>query len=503
MSNYFLNKVSEQYTSKIYRTCFFTALVIFLLLLIFRSLLVFTYNPEIGGIDNNFVYAVIRSMAGYDIYPDPTQFPYAVNLYTPLYFNLCSFIGNFLNLNIDEPINIYRLCRFVSLISDLITCLLFFRILIKTTPLKKEIAFLITALFACILCFLGYTFCRSDSLFLSFYAATFYILLTSSIKKSLAKNIFLAVLTTACIYSKQNGIILPALIAVWIFLNHSLKRSVSYLFIFILFFTGLFLLYNYSLGYSYFTSHTIDALKNRIDLHWFYAAIFKRFADSLIIVPLYISLYISFIYLNKGSGKEKSLGIVFLLQILFSLGASLKWGSTAGYFNESFFIGLILIANYISATDRTAQSFSKKLAAWYLPLFTLFSSFVCVNGYLFYIQKQKMKKEVYNDQVVIRNYLAPKLESTYVFNLGDQNGDFFKTLFYKQAVVPNYDAVSCCTLPDKTFDYSNLLTDLRSGKIAWLIMPEKTITLEQWGVSLDHFKKDTIIKGHIIYKFQQ
>jgi hypothetical protein len=48
-----------------------------------------------------------------------------------------------------------------------------------------------------------------------------------------------------------------------------------------------------------------------------------------------------------------------------------------------------------------------------------------------------------------------------------------------------------------------LLADLQSGKIAWLIMPEKTITTEQWGVPLDHFKKDTIIKGHIIYKFQR
>ena len=502
--NSLLHNINKHYNNRIYGISFFTAILILLFMLIFRCVLIFTYNPEIGGIDNNFVYAVIRSMAGYDIYSDPSKFPYAANLYPPLYFKICVLIGNSLNINYDEPINIYRLCRSFSFLCDIASCFLFFRIVQRSVQLKKEITFLITSVFACLLCYLGYTFSRVDSLFLLFYTATFYVLLASSIKNSIAKIILVALLSTLCIFSKQNGITLPLLITLWIFLNESLKRSIIYLAIFIAVFSSFFYYYNYSAGYSHFTSHTITALNNQIDTSWFYGAIVKRFADSLIFLPIYISTCISFIYLAKGGIKERSLAIIFLLQTLFSLGTSLKFGSTPGYFNESYFIGLILSAYYIATADIASQnSFSQKLIVWSLPLFTLFSAFVLIQSYLFFIQKQKKKKEIYNNQVAIKNYLTPKLDNSYIFNLGDQNGDFFKTLFYKQGVAPNYDAVSCCTLPDKTFDYSNLLADLRSGKIAWLIMPEKTITTEQWGVPLDHFKKDTIIKGHIIYKFQR
>ena len=101
MSNKAFNNLADQYTGKIYGIAFFTAVFIILCLIAFRIMLIFTYNGEIGGIDNNFVYAVIRSMAGYNIYPDPEAFPYAVNPYSPLYYNLCSFVGNILNINVD------------------------------------------------------------------------------------------------------------------------------------------------------------------------------------------------------------------------------------------------------------------------------------------------------------------------------------------------------------------------------------------------------------------
>ena len=406
--NNLLHNINEHYNNKIYRISFFTAILVLLFMLCFRCLLIFTYNPEIGGIDNNFVYGVIRSMAGYDIYSDPSRFPYATNLYPPLYYNICAFIGNSLNINYDEPINIYRLCRSFSFFCDIGTCFLFFQIVRKSVQVKKEVTFLITSIFACLLCYLGYTFSRVDSLFLLFYAATFYVLLASSIKNSNAKIILLALLSTVCIFSKQNGIILPLLITLWIFLNESLKRSIIYLAFFIVVFSSFFYYYNYWANYSHFSSHTITALNNHIDTSWFYGAIVKRFADSLIFLPIYISTCISFIYLTKGARKERSLALIFLLQILFSLGTSLKFGSTAGYFNESYFIGLILSTHYIAMTDIASQnSFSQKLIGWALPLFTLFSAFVLIQSYLFFIQKQGNKKEIYNNQVAIKNYLMP------------------------------------------------------------------------------------------------
>jgi len=137
MSNKIFTKLADQYSSKIYGISFFAAALIIICLFTFRFLLIFTYNGEIGGIDNNFVYAVIRSMAGFDIYPNPETFPYAINPYSPLYVNLCSFIGKIFNINIEEPINIYRLCRAVSFTCDILTCIIFYQTIKKTTRIKK------------------------------------------------------------------------------------------------------------------------------------------------------------------------------------------------------------------------------------------------------------------------------------------------------------------------------------------------------------------------------
>lgn len=504
MSNKIFNKLADEYTGKIYGISYFIAALIILCLVTFRFLLVFTYNGEIGGIDNNFVYAVIRSMAGFDIYPDPEAFPYAINSYSPLYITLCSFIGKIFKISIEDPINIYRLCRIVSFTCDILTCIIFFQTIKKATGIKKESALLFTAVFACLLCYLGYTFSRADSLFLVFYALTLSLLISRNSIKDTATISFLALLTTACIFSKQNGIILPLLVAIWLLKTDSLKKAVVYLGIFVLLFIVAIVFYKDLSGHPYFTSHVMHALRNRIDFSWFYVYIFKRYADSLLLLPIYIGVCISFIQFRKASINEKTLGTIFLIQTLFSLGTSLKFGATAGYFNESFLLSLIIISKYISTVDfNNETSYTKKLLPWLLPLIILFTIHVCTQGYLFFIQNQKEKKEVYKQQVAIRNYLEPKLDDKYLLNLGNQNGDFFKTLFYKTAAVPNYDAVSCCTLPDKVFDYSRLLNDLQTGKIAFLLMEEKDTIPEIWGVSLQDFKKDTIISSYNIYRFQQ
>ena len=504
MPDNLFTKLSDQYSNRIYQITLGTSLFILLALLTYRILLLFTYNGEIGGIDNNFVYAVIRGMAGFSIYPDPSAIPYAINPYSPLYINLCVFTGNTLQLNTEDPITIYRLCRTVSLICDITTILLFFRIIQKTTCLKKEFTFLATSIFACLLCYLGYTFSRADSLFLLVYALIFYVLLTGSIKKNILSIIILAFLTTACIFSKQNGIILPLLISVWLLINDTKKNLLLYIGLSILFFAGSFFLYKGISGNHFFTSHTIDALRNKIDLSWFYVYLFKRFSDSLILLPIYIAVIISFIQIRKGVGSAKALSWIFIIQTAFSLGTSLKFGASAGYFNESFFLGLLLINHYYSTLSSTFKNqYSGKLLSWFLPLFVLFTVHVCAQGYLFFLQNQKEKKEIYQNQLSIGNYLKPKLENNYILNLGNQNGDFFKTIFFKEAVVPNYDAVSCCTLPDKIFDYSSLVNDLQNGKIKYLLMNEQDMLTDLWGISLQNFKSDTLINGHVILKFMK
>ena len=496
MSNKILNKLIDQYTRRIYGIAFFASVFILLCLIAFRFTLIFTYNGEIGGIDNNFVYGVIRSMAGYNIYPNPESFPYAVNPYSPLYYNLCSVTGNIFNINIEDPIHVYRLCRSVSFTCDLLTCIVFFQTLKKAPGIKKEITLLATSVLACLLCYLGYTFSRADSVFLLFYALLISILLRKNLSNGYIHTLMLAFISIGCIFSKQNGMIAPVLVVAGLFMDKKIKLILWYLLFFSVLVAAGLLFYLNIVNYTHLLEHIVSGINNQLDLSWFYVSIFKRLTDSLIIFLLYAGLILSLKWITGTTQVfQKKSGLFFILQTLFSLSISLKWGSSVGYFNESFLLAILLISQYVAQANEIRE---KKFLTVSLPLYILFFVHVGAQGYLFFIQDQKEKKQTYMEQKEIRNYLQPKLSGKYLLDLGNENGNFFKTLFYKESFVPNYDAVSCCTFPRSTFNYSAMLNDLQNGNVKFLIIPEKEFIHEIWGISLDHFKKDTVMYGQCV-----
>jgi hypothetical protein len=499
MSIKLLNKLADQYTGSIFGITFFASLLIMLCLIAFRFMLIFTYNGEIGGIDNNFVYGVIRSMAGYNIYPNPEGFPYAVNPYSPLYYNLCSAAGNMFDINIEDPINVYRLCRAVSFTCDLLTCIVFFQTIKKAIGIKKEIALLATSVLACLLCYLGYTFSRADSLFLLFYTLLISILLKKNVNKGSIHALVLALLSIGCIFSKQNGMIAPVLVVTGLLIDKKSKLILWYLLFYSALMTATLLFYLNIANYTYLLEHIVSGINNQVDLSWFYVTIFKRLADSLIILLLYAGLILSLKWImGKAQLFQKKLSILFIFQTIFSLGISLKWGSSIGYFNESFLLAILLITQYVVEANEIRE---KKFLTVSLPLYILFFIHIYAQGYLFFIQDQNQKKQAYLQQREIRNYLQPKLSGKYLLDLGNENGNFFKTLFYKESFVPNYDAVSCCTFPRSTFNYSAMLNDLQNGNVKFLIIPEKEFIHEIWGISLDLFKKDTVMYGQNVFSY--
>ena len=480
-----------------------TAIVILSGLLLYRVLLIFSYNGEVGGIDNNFVYDVARSIGGLPIYTNPSEPPYAITLYSPLYYNICSLLGTLLHIDPADPIQVYRLCRTFSLICDITTCVLLFQLVRKRFQTKTALSALTVSCFACIICLLGYTFSRSDSLLLTFYAATFYVLTGKSPHNNKhLQLILLAALSICCILSKQNGLLMPVLISAWLFLQ-SRKQQVIYFLMYFWIFGMVLLLYEQH--YHYLFQNTVIALNNRIDLGWFYTDIFKRMMNSLWIIPLFIGAVLATKqWFNPASREDKSLAFVFAIQTTFSLATSLKWGSTAGYLNESLFLAFILITRK-TATFQTPMFLlkMKKTVAILMPLLFLFFIHTVTEGYLFFIQNQKAKKERYQQQKEVRDYLEPKLDGHSVMNLAQPNSDFFKTLLYKNITVPNMDMVDCCTLPDNTFNYSLLKKHLMDGHISHLIMQGDVQPTSAWDVSLHHFQKDTSINGYTIYKFHQ
>jgi len=501
MNSRFLYNTASANLNKSYNIARIVAIAVAAALFLYRVLLIFSYNGELAGIDNNFVFDVSRSIEDIGPYTNPAAAPYAITLYSPLYFSVCAVVGKLLHVNPDNAIGVYQLCRTLSLLADIITCILLYRILRKRFETGSELSWLAVACFACILCKLGYTFSRSDSFLLAFYAAVIYVLAGRS-PKTTAQIFLLSVFSAGCILSKQNGIIIPVIIFTWLFLSDE-KKSALLFFIFFLVISSVAVVI-YRMNYPYLFANTITALRNRIDISWFYGNIFKRSMDSLWILPLYFAAVLSVRHWIKPAlPEDKSLAAAFLIQILFSLAISLKWGSSISYFNECFFLALVILFRTIAAWEQSNHAaYIKKAISVLLPLVVLFFVHTTAEGYLFFLKNRETKKMLYNQQKEIRDYLRPKLQGRYVINLIDPNTNFFKTLFYKEMAVPNMDMADCCTIPDKTFDYSSLKQDLSNGGIGFLITAETDKPGILWDVSLHHYSKDTVISGYAIYSFK-
>jgi len=472
-----------------------------LVMIVYRILVIFSANAEVAAIDNNFVYAVIRRLGGYELYGNPETSPYAINLYPPLYYNFCTAVARLLHVHTDEPLNVFRVCRAVSLLCDVVTCMFLYRSLRKNLGTQKHLAIMATASLAAIFCHLGYTFSRSDSLMLAFYAGFFYLLTRPSLLQKKINLVTLAIISVACLFSKQNGIILPLLAVSWLWIHNARKSVVMYLLFYAVSLIAVYFVYTGILHYDYLQQNNVRALQNRIDFSWFYTDIFKRMMNSLWVLPVYIALIFSLRAWMKPSGNTvKSLSVIFLVQFTFSLFTSFKWGSGVSYFNESFYLScfiLCLVLNSVSA------AFLKTCYVLFLPLFLLFIIHTCAQGYLFFLQNKEQKMADYRQQIEIRNYLRPRLQDNLVFNLGDANASFLKVILFRESAVPNLDMVNCCLLPDHTFDYSMLKKDFFTGHIAYLIKNANDPTESVWGIPLQQYRKDTTIGRFDIYKFHQ
>lgn len=492
---------STNITKIIYYTCAFTLGIVF----IERLFIIFSYEGHTAGIDNNFDYPIIRSLAGFSIYPNPEGYPYAVNPYAPLFFIVCKWVALLLHVNPTDTISVYWVSRSVCLVADIGTCLIFFRLLRKYAKANNAIAIICTTLFFSIISFLGYTINRSDAFFLLFYCSTIYVLLKFSDSKSILASLLPAILTTLCIFSKQNGIALLMLVPVWFIVGKNYRLLLLFILFSFIFLTGMFLYFEYIYTNNFFSRHIIDALKNKIDPRWFYVYVFKLIAPSYFTLPLAASLIIAIKSIAENNQSLlKKLSILCLLQFMLSTALSFKWGSSLGYYNESFLLAFIVIPffyNIIPSPIKKAGILTTGIYTY--PAFLILLIHMTGQLFFFFLNNNSESKENYDEQVQIANYIKRSIntQDKYVLDLSNADFNFFKNLLFKESAAPNIDAVNCCTLPANIFDYSGLLNGLQNGRIMFIIKGNGDMQNNTWGVDIQHYKQDTTFTHYSIYKY--
>ena len=99
-----------------YRLYYIPFIFLIALLLYIRLLFVFSYSIDIDGLEYYFVHLVQELLSGKPMYSNPQEFPYSINLYTPVYFYLFGILTRLSNLNIYNDLHqILVLGRLLSL----------------------------------------------------------------------------------------------------------------------------------------------------------------------------------------------------------------------------------------------------------------------------------------------------------------------------------------------------------------------------------------------------
>ncbi|MBX3255538.1 MAG: hypothetical protein KF862_15485 [Chitinophagaceae bacterium] len=500
-----VSKVFTGYHNNISKIIYYTCAITLGIIFIERLFIIFSYEAHTAGIDNNFNYPIIRALAGFSMYPDPEDYPYAVNPYAPLFFIVCKWAASLLGINATNTIAVYWVSRSVCLLADIGTCIFFFRILRKLLKIDTAVSLISISLLFCIVSFLGYTLNRSDSFFLFFYCSSLFVLLRFSGYKTIWFPILLAVLTTLCIFSKQNGIILLGLIPSWFILEKNYRSLIIFLLFSTIFFTATFLYFQYIFTDQFFSKHIIDALNNKIDPRWFYVYIFKLIAPTYLTLPIAVSLVISVKSIAENNHPVlKKLGALCLLQFLFSTALSFKWGSSQGYYNESFLLGFIVMALFFRCrASQTQKSIIRGILPYFYPALCIFIIHMVAQLYFFFLNGKTEAKAKYDEQEQISQYIQREIgeENRYIIDLSNADFNFFKNMLFKECAAPNIDAVSCCTLPDNIFNYSGLLDGLQNGKIMFIIKEKGAIINAVWNINIQHYTPDTTFTRYSIYKY--
>ena len=464
--------------------------------------MVFCYDPEFTGIDNNFIYPVIRQLQGGSIYPDPEQYPFPVNPYAPLLFYLSAFFCKLLGITGTDPIQVYFITRGICLLADLITLFVLYRILKRFAGIATIPALFATVAFFFLISYWSFTVMRSDSLLLLFYSLILYTLLLYIEKPRTMQLLLIVLLCNAAIFSKQNGIYMPFMVTGIFILTGKFRAAWMFPVIFAGIFALLLLLFT-SIYQNHFFSHLVTALNNRIDVRWFYQYIFKRLAESFVIIPFATGCWYAFQNFRRPPNLViKTVSIAALCSVAFSLLIAFKWGSSIAYFNESMLALTILLALLLKNTE--GLTVIRKMATAGLFCIAIVYAHIALQLFFYHLNNFQEDRKVYQDQKTLSEELLAMIgkDDVYVF-ADDVNGTFFKNSMRDRLVAPNKDAIDCCTLPDGNFNYTLFKEGFANGKIRYLVFQEQWVPERFHDVSLRHYKKIKGRFGYAIYEYRQ
>lgn len=316
----------------------------FLIYLIVRLHLIYFYGLSIGGLENNVIYGVQKLMLGKPLYHNPALPPFDLIQKSPAYYFLVAKGASLLGFSAADPISIFRLSRWVSLLLNLGTASLMALCLVKNFKVNKLLAAALASLF--IMNFTDHYFSRMDALYIFGFVLVTYLLL-----KELSTNretIFFWIGALICFlfFSKQNGAVLVPVVGLLLLWHRRFKAIIWCV-------TGgmltlLFGWWIFDLRWDTFYQNVFLGIKNGIN--WYN---WKRLLQSEVHMTWFLvclsALWLTIKFPQRQAKYITYLGIFFLI---FGLVSVLKVASGINYFTELKFFAILCIG-WLSSHAKT------------------------------------------------------------------------------------------------------------------------------------------------------
>ncbi len=473
----------------------------FLSYLAYRILLVFSIQPDLGGVENAVVYFIQRSLAGMPLYTDPELSPFAINQYGPLYYLLTTSIGKLWGTDPGQVQDVFILNRTVSLVLNLAMATLITRICTRIFLLKTA-----TGLAAGVMSFIFLeitSFARPDSLNHLLYFFSIYYFLRSRQKTSTLLLVASAFFAVAAIFTKQSSFTLPLIAAIWMWYGNKRNFQWTWFIAYGIFFIVALLLLHLYAGLPVIYQNLVEGVNNGINLGLFWGNIIKPFFTSfgLLWIPLAFLVYKH--TKKAGSDTIRFLSLAMILQLAISLVLSLKFGSHVNYFTEFWTLLFIAIACYWNSLLKISDNYFPSFPAFMLGMILLIK--ISVISFPLYRETRfgnADRKVLYEKEKLVAGRILSAGPGQKVFNNLFSPHSFLNNFLFRQAILPQYEIVYFTTWDRGIYNYDQFRNELNNGSIPWIITRQDDVKFSFKDFTIGSYQQVSDTVGYRILHFE-
>ncbi len=455
------------------------------------------------GVENNVVYTIIRLLKCYAIYNDPTQAPFAVTQYSPLYYLICTGVSRFSGASPNDVALISSIARGVSIVCSvvLLATLYFFSRLILKCGGTLAVIFSGTAF---ILCTPWLFLARPDTLYWLFLLLTIaltFVILEKTYSKRVRDSctVLCGIFTAAAILTKQSGIQLPLIIIPFLMICREWRRLTIFIGSTVLVLTMFVIVFSSTLGQSLW-ENLVEGIQNGIRGDLAFRQTYHPFFSQLSIL-----LATGVIITLDWWVRRRTPSFLFLLWamwglFIFSTVTGLKDGSAWHYYIDYIILWAALMCTYVTQLRDASEGIhlnQNVITVLMLSFLVFFLPFRTADTIKTYTASASWQGGTYGSRIEVGAYLREKMSphsGAWVFSADQILGLFLP----ENVLFPQPDVINNCPLREEAF--SNFHKLVNAGRLVYAIDTQPQGVPPGFPTDLVALRLETRIGNYRVFK---